>query len=59
MPGRVPDEHRTAVVVANAVSGAEIHVVGDLEHLYEAPRFTHYGSALVCCRMRYPMHDAP
>lgn len=59
MPGRVPDEHRTAVVVANAVSGAAIHVVGDLEHLYEAPRFTHYGSALVCCRMRYPTYDAP
>ncbi|EDY59706.2 predicted protein [Streptomyces sviceus ATCC 29083] len=57
VPGRVPDEHRTAVVVADAVSGEEIHVVGDREHLYEAPRFTHDGSAVVCCRMRYPTYD--
>ncbi|MBW8817967.1 MAG: PD40 domain-containing protein, partial [Streptomyces sp.] len=31
VPGRVPDEHRTAVVVADAVSGEEALVVGDLE----------------------------
>ncbi|MGQ4434029.1 prolyl oligopeptidase family serine peptidase [Streptomyces sp. SAS_260] len=59
VPGRVPDEHRTAVVVADAVSGEEIHVVGDVEHLYEGPRFTHDGSAVVCCRMRYPTYDDP
>lgn len=59
VPGRVPDEHRTAVVVADAVSGEEIHVVGDAEHLYEGPRFTHDGSAVVCSRMRYPTYDDP
>ncbi|MEU5159398.1 S9 family peptidase [Streptomyces sp. NPDC020875] len=59
VPGRVPDEHRTAVVVADAVSGAEIRVVGDPEHIYEAPRFTYDGSAVVCRRMRYPTYDDP
>ncbi|MDX3797311.1 prolyl oligopeptidase family serine peptidase [Streptomyces sp. AK04-3B] len=57
VPGRVPAENRTAVVVAHAATGEEVFVLGDVEHLYEAPVFTHDGSAVVCSRMTWPTYD--
>ncbi|MEV3859580.1 S9 family peptidase [Streptomyces sp. NPDC050095] len=57
--GRIPDENRTAVVVADAASGEQLLVVGDLEHLYDAPAFTHDGSAVVCARRSWPTYDEP
>ena len=57
VPGRVPAENRTAVVVALAATGEEVFVLGDVEHLYEAPVFTHDGSAVVCSRMTWPTYD--
>ncbi|MFE6892686.1 alpha/beta fold hydrolase [Streptomyces sp. NPDC057694] len=57
--GRVPDENRTAVVIADATTGEELHVAGDLVHIYEAPVFTGDGTAVVCCRLRFPTYDEP
>ncbi|MEU6844491.1 S9 family peptidase [Streptomyces sp. NPDC046716] len=57
--GRVPDENRTAVVIADATTGKPLHVLGDLVHLYEAPVFTGDGTAVVCSRMFYPTYDEP
>ncbi|MFJ4715027.1 S9 family peptidase [Streptomyces sp. NPDC088785] len=57
--GRVPDYNRTAVVIADATTGAQLHLLGDTVHLYEAPAFTADGAAVVCSRMRFPTYDEP
>ncbi|MEV6109859.1 S9 family peptidase [Streptomyces sp. NPDC051940] len=58
VPGRVPDENRTVVVVADARTGEELGVVADSGHLYQAPVFTADG-ALVCSRMRDATYETP
>ncbi|MEU9097441.1 S9 family peptidase [Streptomyces sp. NPDC048361] len=48
--GRVPDENRTVVVVADTATGEELHIVDRDGCDYAAPVFTADGSALLCIR---------
>ncbi|MET9361046.1 S9 family peptidase [Streptomyces sp. NPDC006632] len=48
--GPVPEGNRSVVVVADAATGEELHVVDRDGYEYGAPLFTADGSALVCVR---------
>lgn len=57
--GRVPGESRDTVVVADAATGEELHVVDRAGHEYSAPLFTSDGTGLLCARLLKETYTTP
>ncbi|MFE3520941.1 prolyl oligopeptidase family serine peptidase [Streptomyces sp. NPDC059161] len=57
--GRVPDDHRTVVVVADATTGERLHVVDRAGYAYGAPLFTADGTGLICARQLRETYEEP
>ncbi|MFJ2742782.1 S9 family peptidase [Streptomyces sp. NPDC087440] len=57
--GRVPNENRSAVVVADAATGAELHVVDRPGFQYDSPVFTSDGTAVVLVRELEETYETP
>lgn len=57
--GRVPDENRVVVVVADSDTGEPVRVIDGLRQLHYAPRFTADGGAVVCHREVQGTYDQP
>lgn len=57
--GRIPDENRAAVVVADTGTGERLHVVDGLRQLHYRPVFTADGAGLVCHRELQGTYDRP
>ncbi|MFG3281669.1 prolyl oligopeptidase family serine peptidase [Streptomyces sp. NPDC048111] len=59
VPGDVPDGNRTVVVIADAATGEELHVVEHGQFAYSAPLFTADGAAVICTRQRIETYETP
>ncbi|WP_419997524.1 S9 family peptidase [Streptomyces boninensis] len=59
VPGRVPGENGTVVVVADAATGKQLRVVEQHGYEYVGPEFTYDGTGVTCARMTVPAYEAP
>ncbi|GHH53270.1 S9 family peptidase [Streptomyces candidus] len=59
VPGDVPNGNRTALVVADAATGEELHVLDHLEHDYHEAVFSADGRSLVCLRQLKETYETP
>ncbi|MCX5386891.1 S9 family peptidase [Streptomyces sp. NBC_00083] len=57
--GHVPDGNRTVVVVADAATGEELHLVDRDGYQYSAPLFTADGAAVLCVRELMATYERP